>query len=94
MEITGEQRITLGYQDPNYDAVTYAKGCLLQNPSIGAPAAVPNTEGCYLAPQSLHFSQMAKLSCRNKAHSFPADREELRDQLCGSDSPCKVSLLV
>lgn len=93
MEITGEQR-TLAYQDPNYDAVTYAKGCLLQNPSIGTPAAVLNTDGCYLATQSLHFSQMAKLSWRNKAQSFPADREELRNQLCGSDSPCKISLPV
>lgn len=45
VEITGEQGIMLAYQGLNYNAVTYPNGCLLQHPSIGAPAAIPNTEG-------------------------------------------------
>lgn len=48
MEITGEQEIMLAYQVPNYGAVTYANGCLRQHPSVGAPAAIPNSEGWLL----------------------------------------------
>jgi len=48
VEITGEQGVMLAYQDASCDGMIYTNGCLLQHPSVGAPAAIPDTEGWML----------------------------------------------